>query len=196
MDSLGLLFILFAYLLGSVSSAILVCQLFGYGDPRESGSGNPGTTNVLRIGGKKAALLTLLGDMLKGFIPVALALWMQQPQLIVGVTGLAAFIGHLFPVFFRFKGGKGVATFLGVILIYNIFLGFYAVICWLICAWAFRISSLSALITAITLPFFAWFFYPQQFVILLVMSALLIIRHHENIKKLLQGKESNIGQKD
>ncbi|WP_144392059.1 glycerol-3-phosphate 1-O-acyltransferase PlsY [Pleionea sediminis] len=193
MDALAFSLIIAAYLLGSVSSAILICQLFGFGDPRDSGSGNPGATNVLRIGGKKAAFLTLLGDSLKGAAPVAATVILEQPIYVVGLVGLAAFIGHLFPVFFRFQGGKGVATFFGVIMVMNWQLGMYSALCWFICAWAFRISSLSALITALTVPFYAWYFFPKQFIFLLLMCVLLVFRHHQNIRNMVSGSESKLG---
>ncbi len=189
----GLSLIVMAYLFGSISSAIIVCQLAGLGDPRDAGSGNPGATNVLRLGGKKAALLTLLGDMLKGTVPVTVALGMEQPVWVVGSVAVAAFLGHLFPIFFRFKGGKGVATFFGVLLVLNWQLGLFAVLCWLICAWAFRISSLSALITAITIPVYSWHFFPQQFYFLLIICILMMVRHHQNIRNLMIGEETRIG---
>jgi glycerol-3-phosphate acyltransferase PlsY len=191
----GLLLIVIAYLFGSISSAIIVCRVAGLGDPRDAGSGNPGATNVLRLGGKKAALFTLIGDMLKGTIPVAVALYLQQPHWVVGSTAVAAFLGHLFPIFFRFKGGKGVATFFGVLLVLNWQLGIFAVLCWLICAWSFRISSLSALITAITIPVYSWHFFPQEFYYLLIICALMMIRHHQNIRNIMIGEESRIGAK-
>lgn len=191
----GLSLILMAYLFGSISSAILVCHVAGLGDPRDAGSGNPGATNVLRLGGKRAALFTLIGDMLKGTIPVAVAVSMQQPVWIVGSVAIAAFLGHLFPIFFRFQGGKGVATFFGVLLVLNWQLGLFAVFCWLICAWSFRISSLSALITAITIPVYSWHFFPQQFYFLLIICILMIVRHHQNIRNLMIGEENRIGVK-
>jgi glycerol-3-phosphate acyltransferase PlsY len=189
----GLLLIVLAYLAGSISSAIVVCRLTGLGDPRNSGSGNPGATNVLRIGGKRAALFTLLGDMLKGVIPVALAQLTHQPHWVVGWVAAAAFLGHLFPIFFNFKGGKGVATFFGVLLVLNCQLGLFASLCWLICAWSFRISSLSALITAITVPVYAWKFFPQDFYFLLLICSLMMIRHHQNIRNMMIGEEARIG---
>ncbi len=194
MSSTEIIMIIAAYLLGSISSAILVCRVFQLGDPRDSGSGNPGATNVLRIGGKKAAILTLLGDSLKGAIPVAVSLALNHPANIVGGVAVAAFLGHLFPVFFHFKGGKGVATFFGVLFVYNWQLGVYAGLCWLICAWAFRISSLSALITALTVPVYAWHFFPIQFLPLAIICGLLVVRHHKNIRQLWSGKEARLGQ--
>ena len=190
----GLALIGFGYLLGSVSSAVLVSRLFGIDDPRAAGSKNPGATNVLRIGGKRAALLTLLGDSLKGIIPLAMAYQLQQPQWVIGAVALAAFFGHLFPIFFRFKGGKGVATFFGVLFLLEWQLGIYASLSWLLCLWAFKISSLSALITAITIPFFAWYYFPQQFVVLLIICLFLVIRHHQNIRNLIGGEEHSVSR--
>ncbi|PWK53929.1 glycerol-3-phosphate 1-O-acyltransferase PlsY [Pleionea mediterranea] len=195
MEGLGIYLIIGAYLLGSVSSAIIICRLAGLGDPRDAGSGNPGATNVLRLGGKFAAICTLIGDSLKGVVPVALAIELQQSSTIIGLVAIAAFLGHLFPIFFRFKGGKGVATFFGVLVVLNWQLGSYAIFCWLICAWGFRISSLSALITAITIPFYSWYFFPEQFIYLSVICLLLIIRHHQNIKNMASGHESTIGKR-
>lgn len=193
MDALGISLIIGSYLLGSISSAILICRLFGFGDPRAAGSGNPGATNVLRIGGKKAAFLTLVGDSLKGVVPVAVALSLEQSTTVVGLTAVAAFMGHLFPIFFRFKGGKGVATFFGVLFMLNWQLGLYAASCWIICAWAFRISSLSALITALTVPFYAWYFFTGQFIFLLIICLFLVVRHHQNIRNMVAGSESKLG---
>ncbi len=195
MEGIGIYLIIGAYLVGSISSAILVCRLFGLGDPRDSGSGNPGATNVLRIGGKRAAFITLFGDSLKGVVPVLIALLLRQPEWVVGSVALAAFVGHLFPIFFQFKGGKGVATFFGVIYILNWQLAIYASLCWLICSWAFRMSSLSALITALTVPFYAWYFFQPQAPYLAIMCLLLILRHHQNIRNLISGEEARFSTK-
>ncbi|NVJ61197.1 MAG: glycerol-3-phosphate 1-O-acyltransferase PlsY [Gammaproteobacteria bacterium] len=190
----GLLLIGFGYLLGSVSSAVLVSRMFGITDPRAAGSKNPGATNVLRIGGKKAAFLTLLGDSLKGIIPLILCYQLNQSHWTLGFVAMAAFFGHLFPIFFHFKGGKGVATFFGVLFLLEWQLGVYAALTWLVCLWAFKISSLSALITAITVPFFAWFYFPHYFMILLIICLFLVLRHHQNIRNLMGGNEHSISQ--
>lgn len=197
----SLLFAAAAYLLGSVSFAIVVSKFFRLADPRTFGSGNPGATNVLRTGNKAAAALTLLGDCVKGVIPVALAVYYDD-QLGLGNAGVAlvcvaVFAGHLWPVFFRFKGGKGVATALGVLLGLNPVLGIATLMTWLVIAYAFRYSSLAALIAALFAPFYYTLLFgldAQGFAVL-VMSALLIWRHRKNIGNLLAGKESRIGKK-
>lgn len=197
----SLLFAIAAYLLGSVSFAIVVSKLFKIADPRTFGSGNPGATNVLRTGNKAAAALTLLGDCVKGVIPVALAVYYDE-QLGLGDAGvalvsLAVFTGHLWPVFFRFKGGKGVATALGVLLGLNPVLGVATLITWVVIAYAFKYSSLAALIAAVFAPFYYTLLFgldAKGFAVL-VMSVLLIWRHRKNIGNLLAGKEGRIGQK-
>jgi len=197
----AVLFIIAAYLLGSVSFAIVVSKLFRLDDPRTYGSQNPGATNVLRTGNKAAAALTLLGDCLKGWVAVALAILLNQTYslgdaFIAGVA-FAVFAGHLWPVFFRFQGGKGVATALGVLLGLNPLLGLATLATWLIIARAFRYSSLAALAAAIFAPFYyaLLFGVREQLLAVVIMSALLIYRHRSNIANLLSGKESRIGQK-
>lgn len=195
----SILFAIAAYLIGSISFAVVVSKLLGLNDPRSYGSGNPGATNVLRSGNKAAALLTLLGDGAKGWLAVWLATRFG-PQYGVGEGGialaaLAVFLGHLWPVFFRFVGGKGVATALGVLLGLSGWLGLATIITWLVIAYAFRYSSLAALIAAIFAPFFYGLMFgvnPILFAVL-AMSALLVFRHRQNIAKLLAGKESRIG---
>ncbi len=197
----SLLFAVAAYLLGSVSFAIVVSKLFRLDDPRTFGSGNPGATNVLRTGNKKAAALTLLGDCVKGWIPVALAVQLDE-RLALGTAGIAlisvaVFCGHLWPVFFRFKGGKGVATALGVLFGLNPLLGLATLITWIVVAYAFRYSSLAALVAAVFAPFYYTLLFGIDAIGLavLIMSALLIWRHKKNIGNLLAGKESRIGKK-
>ena len=146
-----------AYLLGSVSCAIITCRMMGLADPREQGSGNPGATNVMRIGGKKAAGITLLGDLLKGFLPVFLSNSLGLSPLLQALIGIAAFLGHLYPVFFGFKGGKGVATSLGVLLGFSWVLGFAVIGTWLLVYKLRKISSLSALTASVLSPIYAWF---------------------------------------
>ena len=197
----SLLFAIAAYLLGSVSFAIVVSKLFRLADPRTFGSGNPGATNVLRTGNKAAAALTLLGDCVKGVIPVALAVYYDE-QLGLGDAGVAlvcfaVFAGHLWPLFFRFRGGKGVATALGVLLGLNPVLGVATLITWVVIAYAFKYSSLAALIDAVFAPFYYTLLFgpdAKGFAVL-VMSVLLIWRHRKNIGNLLAGKESRIGKK-
>ncbi len=185
------LFIPAAYLIGSVSSAIIVCRLMGLPDPREQGSGNPGATNVMRIGGKKAAIITLLGDLVKGLIPVYAAKLFGVSVEILAVTGLAAFIGHLYPVFFKFEGGKGVATSIGVLLGFNWWLGFAFIGTWLVVYKLGKISSLSALIASVLSPIYAWFIIGDVTLVAaaVVMTLLLLWRHKTNIERLLAGNE-------
>jgi acyl phosphate:glycerol-3-phosphate acyltransferase len=190
-----------AYLIGSVSFAVVITKLMGMADPRTYGSKNPGATNVLRSGNKAAAAMTLLGDALKGLIPVW---WVQQygDQYGIGDAGvalvaLAVFIGHLWPVFFRFVGGKGVATALGVLIGLNGWLGLATMITWLVIAYAFRYSSLAALIASIFAPFYYGLLFGTDIKLLgiLIMSGLLVYRHRNNIANLIAGKESRIGSK-
>jgi len=195
------LFAVGAYLLGSISFAVVVSKLFRLADPRTYGSKNPGATNVLRSGNKAAAALTLLGDGAKGWLAVWLAIRFGE-QYGVGDTGvalvaIAVFLGHLWPVFFRFVGGKGVATALGVLLGLNGWLGLATLVSWLVIAYAFRYSSLAALVASIFAPFYYGLLFGIDIKLLAVaaMSALLIYRHRQNIANLMAGKESRIGSK-
>lgn len=186
-------FIVIAYLFGSLSSAIIICKLMGLPDPRTQGSGNPGTTNVLRIGGKWAAILTLLGDALKGVIPVILAKLFHVEGIYLALVALAAFLGHLYPVFFKFQGGKGVATFLGTMFALSIPVGIAFVITWLIIAVLFRYSSLAAIIASIITPLYAFIFHHYDYIIpIIAMDLLIIWKHRSNIKRLRFGTESKI----
>lgn len=180
-----------AYFIGSISSAILICRLMGLPDPREQGSGNPGATNVMRFGGKKAAAITLLGDLLKGLIPVYVAQLINAPVELIALTGLAAFLGHLYPVFFGFKGGKGVATSIGVLLGFSYLLGLAFVVTWLLMYKVGKISSLSALIASVLSPVYAWYIVGDSYITgaALIMMLLLLWRHKSNIKRLLDGQE-------
>lgn len=192
--------VLLAYLLGSVSSAIIVCKLMGLGDPREAGSGNPGATNVLRIGGEKgklAAAITLIGDMLKGVIPVLIAHALGFEPLWIVLVGFAAFIGHLYPLFFQFKGGKGVATMLGVLLALNFWAGLATAATWLFVAKVLKISSLSALIATLLAPIYVYFLTGEisWMLVTAVMTAILFWRHRGNIQRLISGEESLIKTK-
>ncbi len=186
-----------AYLIGSISSAIVVARAMGLPDPREVGSRNPGATNILRYGGKTAAALTLLGDVLKGVIPVLIARALTSDPAILAATAGGAFLGHLYPVFFGFQGGKGVATALGVSLALNPWLGLLLAASWLAMAALFRYSSLSALVAALAAPFYTWWLMPHAaYVVMMIgMSALLILRHRDNIRRLLAGQEGRIGDK-
>lgn len=189
--------IVIAYLFGSIASAILICRLFGLSDPREGGSSNPGATNVMRLHGKKAAILTLFGDVLKGVIPVLIAKALGSHELVIALCALAAFLGHLFPVFFGFKGGKGVATLIGVLIATHWILGLAYVFTWLISATLFRYSSLSALIAAALTPLYSWYILHDINILIgqIIMAILLIWRHQSNIQKLIAGTEDKIGQK-
>lgn len=180
-----------AYLLGSISSAIVVCRLMGLPDPRAEGSGNPGATNVLRIGGKKAATITLFGDMLKGLLPVLLAQFLNVDPLVLAAVVLAAFLGHLYPVFFGFAGGKGVATSWGVFLGANWMVGAAVLLTWVVVYKLFNISSLSALVAAVLTPFYVYFMtgIPSLVFVSIVIVGMLIWRHKTNIQRLLAGEE-------
>jgi len=186
--------ILSAYLIGSISSAILICRLIGLPDPRTQGSGNPGATNVLRVGGKKAAAVTLLGDALKGLIPVLAAKWYGLDDAGLSLVAFAAFIGHLFPIFFYFKGGKGVATLIGCLLAVSWPAGLCWIATWLTMTFIFRYSSLSALTASVLTPFYIWYFTNSTALILgfSLMSLILIYRHRSNITNLMTGKEKKI----
>lgn len=196
MNTSSTLLIIGSYLLGSVNSAILICLLFGLPSPRTIGSGNPGTTNVLRAGGKLPAALTLLFDVLKGVVFVLAAKLMHEPTIVWAICAFAAVIGHMFPIFFKFQGGKGVATTIGACFALNIWMGFTFIWVWLFMAGLFRYSSLSALVAVIFMPLYAFYFMSHQVALVMgVIALLVIIRHHENIKRLIRGHESKIGQK-
>ena len=189
------LFVVIGYLAGSISTAIIVCRLMGLPDPRAEGSRNPGATNVLRFGGKKAAAITLAGDFLKGLLPVLLARLAGVDDIGLAATALAAFLGHLYPVFFGFEGGKGVATAFGAILGLSYPVALAALVTWLLMAFGVRISSLSALTAAALTPLYGWWFgLPGGYIaVVLLMVALLIWRHRSNIRHLLAGTEDKIG---
>jgi glycerol-3-phosphate acyltransferase PlsY len=195
MEIIDYAFIFAAYLIGSLSSAIIVCKLMGLPDPRGEGSGNPGATNVLRFGGKKAAAITLAGDMVKGLIPVVIARYMDISVMGVVLVGFAAFIGHLYPVFFQFKGGKGVATMLGVMFGFSWWVGLATAGTWLFMAKIVKISSLSALVATALAPVYVWYWFSNVFAISItaLMTIILFWRHRSNIQDLLSGKEDKIG---
>ena len=185
-----------AYLIGSLSSAIILCKLAGLPDPRSEGSGNPGATNVLRIGGKKLAVMVLFIDVVKGVLPVAIVGMAGFNLAWVAATAFAVFLGHLYPVFFQFKGGKGVATALGGFLALSPSLGGAILLSWLVVFFISRISSLSAIIAASLAPLYSvWLINSLEARwIIFVMTTMLIIRHKSNIKRLLLGEESNLKQ--
>lgn len=189
---------LIGYLFGSVSSAIIVCRLLRLPDPRTQGSGNPGATNVLRVGGKKAGALTLAGDLLKGTLPLLIARAVTDDALTLALVGAAAFIGHLYPVFFGFKGGKGVATGLGVLLGWHWLAALLTAVTWLLMAKLVKISSLSALVAFLLAPAFVWLSTTslELTITMALLSAITFWRHRSNIAKLLTGTEGRIGQKN
>lgn len=206
MDELGfvpvtlvpVIWIVAAYLVGSISFGIIISKVYGLPDPRTVGSGNIGATNVARSGKKSAAVLTLLGDAFKGWLPVWLALQSNMLMWVVACTGLAVFFGHLYPIFHRFKGGKGVATALGVMLGISGWLGLAALLSWIIVFAVSRISSLSAIVAALMAPIFSWVLlspYPDYVWMVVVMSVFLVWRHKTNIQKLLDGTESGFKKK-
>ncbi|MHB8257787.1 MAG: glycerol-3-phosphate 1-O-acyltransferase PlsY [Acidiferrobacterales bacterium] len=183
-----------AYFIGSISSAIVVTRLMGLQDPREVGSQNPGATNVLRYGGKAAAAITLFGDVLKGVVPVVLARVLGAGEITLALVMLAAFLGHLYPVFHGFRGGKGVATALGVISAINIWVGLLLAATWVCVFLLFRYSSLSAVTAAVLAPIYVWWQVPARpiFVATCIIVAFLLWRHRSNIRKLVSGTESRI----
>ena len=195
-------FIVAAYLLGSIPFAMITSKLFNLPDPRTYGSGNPGATNVLRSGKKAAAALTLIGDAAKGWLAVWLAIKFSPEgtmyTMVAAAAALAVFIGHLFPVFLRFKGGKGVATALGVLLALNVWVGLGGLATWIFMALVFRYSSLAALTAAVTTPVYAFLLgLPREWLLTSgILSLLLIWRHKSNIRNLLSGKEARIGKKE
>lgn len=192
-----LLAILAAYLLGSISFAIVAAKLFGLADPRSYGSGNPGATNVLRSGNKKAALFTLIGDALKGWVAVFVAQKMGFSDNIIGLVALAVFFGHLFPIFLKFKGGKGVATAAGVLLALDPIIGLAVLGTWLFVAFAFRYSSLAALLAAALAPVYTVLINGAngQTLVIGIIAISLIFKHWQNLQRLLAGQEAKIGSK-
>jgi glycerol-3-phosphate acyltransferase PlsY len=194
---LTIVFVIAAYLLGSISFAVITSKLFGLADPRTYGSGNPGATNVLRSGKKAAAALTLFGDAAKGWLAVFLAIQFGLADVQIALIALAVFLGHVFPVFLKFKGGKGVATALGVLLAFSGWLGLATLATWLLVALVFRLSSLSALVAAVGAPIYAVLLgLPREWVLAsAIMSLLLVWRHKSNIQNLLAGKEAKIGKR-
>ncbi|MEG0053494.1 MAG: glycerol-3-phosphate 1-O-acyltransferase PlsY [Comamonas sp.] len=202
----SLIAVIAAYLIGSLSFAVIVSRTMGLNDPRTYGSGNPGATNVLRSGSKAAAAVTLLLDAVKGWLPVMLIKWFGADfglaEGTMAMAGLAAFLGHLYPVFFGFQGGKGVATALGVLLGISGWLGLATALTWLIMAVFFRYSSLASLVAAIFAPVYyvlcsgvVWYAETPVTVAIVAMAALLVWRHRENIQRLMAGKESKLGKK-
>lgn len=195
MSAIALGIIIFAYLCGSISSAVLICRLIGLPDPRRHGSENPGATNVLRIGGKAAALAVLICDILKGMIPVWLAYYLNIPPFYLGIIAIAACLGHIYPIFFRFKGGKGVATAFGSIVAIGWGLSGVVAGTWLLTVLLSGYSSLGAIVTALLAPFYVWWFKPEFTFPVAMLSCLILFGHHDNIQRLWRGQESRIWQK-
>ena len=193
---LSLVFVAGGYLLGSIATAVLVSRALGTADPRSGGSGNPGATNVLRLAGRRAAALTLAGDVVKGVVPVLAARAADLPPGEVALVGLAAFLGHLYPAFFGFRGGKGVATALGALLGMEPLLGAGVLATWIVAAGVSRYSSLAALVASVLAPGYAWVLsgHPGVVGAVSVMAALLVWRHRANIRRLLAGEEGRIGR--
>ena len=189
--------LLFAYLLGSINSAIIVCYIFKLPSPRSIGSGNPGTTNVLRIGGKIPAAITLIFDILKGLIPVIIAKEITHNDLLIAFVSLYAIIGHIFPIFFDFKGGKGVATLIGALFGFWWVSGLVFIVIWLIIATITRYSSLSAIVATIVASI-SIFFVDNDFIItipFLIIAIIILVKHKDNIKRLINKQEDKIGGK-
>jgi len=189
MTALTLLMILSAYLLGSISSAVVICRLFGLPDPRKEGSGNPGTTNVYRVGGKIPALLTLFFDVLKGMIPVWGSYFLGIEPFFLGLIAVAACLGHIFPLYFHFRGGKAVATALGAMFPVAWEMALLLIATWLFVFLISRVSSLAALVTVCLAPFYAYWIKPQYTVPVIMISLLILWRHQANILRLSSGEE-------
>lgn len=190
-----LVMVIAAYLIGSISSAILVCRFLGLPDPRTTGSKNPGATNVLRMSNTLTALSVLFLDILKGTIPVWGAFFLNIEPLYLGVIGVAACLGHMYPIFFNFKGGKAVATALGTLLPMGFTLGFFLIFTWMVVVKLTKYSSLAAIITVSVAPVYVYFLNPLYVYPTLMLSALIVIRHRDNIKRLIKGTESKITHK-
>jgi glycerol-3-phosphate acyltransferase PlsY len=195
--SLCLILVGLAYLFGSISSAIILCRIAGYPDPRRQGSGNPGASNILRLYGKKAAAITLAGDLLKGLLPLLIGRALQVPEVILASLGVAAFLGHLYPIFFQFEGGKGVATFIGILYGLAWPAGVAFMLVWVVIAATFRYSSLSALVATALSPALVFISVPSYAYLTatLLMAGFIFWRHQANIRKLLSGTERKIGSK-
>lgn len=195
--TLNIFLIILAYLFGSFSSAVVVCRMMGLSDPREHGSNNPGATNVLRLHGKKTAFITLAGDLLKGLIPILIGKSLGAPDTILALMGLAAFLGHLYPVFFGFKGGKGIATFIGVLFGFTWQLGIVFMVTWSLMAFLFKYSSLSALVASLVCILAVGVFLPAKvyLCVVVIMVILIYYRHRSNIRNLLNGTEGKLNEK-
>ncbi|MGO2509990.1 MAG: glycerol-3-phosphate 1-O-acyltransferase PlsY [Vibrio hibernica] len=195
MSIVVLVMIILAYLLGSISSAVLICRVCHLPDPRTQGSKNPGATNVLRVGGKWAAIAVLLCDVLKGMLPVWASYFLNIQPLMLGFIGLAACLGHIYPLFFHFKGGKGVATALGTMAPIGLDLTGMVMATWIVTFFFSRYSSLAAVVTSLLAPFYTWMVKPQYTIPVAMLSCLIIFRHYQNIKRLIDGSEPKVRSK-
>ncbi len=192
MTPLALLMIIAAYLLGSISSAVLISRLYRLPDPRKSGSGNPGASDVLRLGGKRAAAMVLVADILKGMLPVCISYFLGINPFLLGIIGIAACLGHIYPLFFHFQGGKGVATALGALAPIGWDLSGMLIGTWIIALAVTGYSSAASLIAALSAPMLTWLVKPEYTMPVSMLSCLIIFRHHENIRRLLDGEETKI----
>ncbi|MBU3021008.1 glycerol-3-phosphate 1-O-acyltransferase PlsY [Aestuariibacter sp. A3R04] len=195
MIALVILMVCIAYLIGSVSSAVLICRLYGLPDPRTAGSKNPGATNVFRLGGRVPALFVLLTDILKGTVPVYTSYWLGIEPIALGLVGIAACLGHIFPLYFGFKGGKAVATAFGVLLPLGLELAGLLVLTWLLIVFIFGYASLAAIVAVSLAPLFTWFIKPVYTLPVIMLSLLIIIRHKDNIWRLIRKEESKVWDK-
>ena len=195
MTALSLAMIILAYLGGSISSAVLVCRCYGLPDPRENGSHNPGATNVLRLGGRSAAILVFVCDMSKGTVPVYLAWYLGITSFFLGLIGVASCLGHMYPLFFHFQGGKGVATALGTMLPIGLDMGAMMLTTWVVVLLLSGYSSLAALVAALLAPLYTYWLKPEYTMPVAMLCALVVYRHRENIIRLLNGQEDKIWQR-
>tara|TARA_Y100001935_G_scaffold200408_1_gene168723 strand:- start:15539 stop:16123 length:585 start_codon:yes stop_codon:yes gene_type:complete len=183
-----------SYIIGSFSSAVIICKMMGIPDPRYNGSNNPGATNVKRLGGNKAAAFVLFGDSIKGLLPVLGSAWLGVSEIILACVGMAVFLGHLYPIFFKFVGGKGVATSIGILFGLNVLVGFLVATIWLLVAKITKISSLSAIVSLIFSPAIIYFIQPSVELITMqiAITSILLWRHRKNISNLISGKEAKM----
>lgn len=195
MDIIGFIFVIGAYLAGSISSAVLVCQLFRLPDPRCHGSNNPGATNVYRLGGKVPAVLVLVSDILKGLVPVWGGFFAGLPPIVLGCVAICACLGHMYPIYFNFEGGKGVATALGTVLPIGLDLGGLLLVSWVVTLLVSGYSSVAALVTVLLSPLYTWFIKPEYTLPVAMLSCLIIWRHHANIVRLWNHTEPKVMQK-
>jgi glycerol-3-phosphate acyltransferase PlsY len=195
MTALTILMFAFAYIAGSISSAVLVSRLFSLPDPRQTGSGNPGTTNVYRLGGRMPALLVLVFDILKGTIPVYSSYFLGIEPIYLGLIGVAACLGHIFPLFFNFKGGKAVATAFGAMLPIGLEVSGLLIMCWIAVVFITGYSSLGAIVAVTLAPIFTWLIKPEYALPVAMLSVLIVLRHYDNIVRLINKKENKIWDK-